>query len=144
MSTYRCANTYYYMHHMHSIYFHKHMHTHAFTCTNKHPYMQKSGGFLGGPMVKESTFQCRRLVFDSSIGKILWRRNWHPTPVFLPGKSHGQRSLVGCSPWGHKELDTTMALSKHACIHVHELHTYTNAHLCSCTHICMPVHRPCN
>ena len=37
----------------------------------------------------------------------LWRRRWHPTPVLLPGKSHGQRSLVGCSPWGHEELGTT-------------------------------------
>ena len=35
-----------------------------------------------------------------------WRRQWHPTPVLLPGKSHGQRSLVGCSPWGCKESDT--------------------------------------
>ena len=35
------------------------------------------------------------------------RRQWHPTPVLLPGKSHGWRSLVGCSPWGHKESDTT-------------------------------------
>ena len=35
------------------------------------------------------------------------KRAWHPTPVFLPGESHGQRSLVGCSPWGHKESDTT-------------------------------------
>ena len=35
------------------------------------------------------------------------RRRWHPTPVLLPGKSHGQRSLVGCSPWGHEESDTT-------------------------------------
>ena len=35
------------------------------------------------------------------------RRQWHPTPVLLPGKSHGQRSLVGCSPWGREELDTT-------------------------------------
>ena len=34
------------------------------------------------------------------------RRAWQPTPVFLPGKFHGQRSLVGCSPWGHKESDT--------------------------------------
>ena len=38
-----------------------------------------------------------------------WRRKWQPTPVFLPGKSHGQRSLVGCSPWGHTESDTTEA-----------------------------------
>ena len=36
-----------------------------------------------------------------------WRRQWHPTPVFLPGKSHGRRSLVGCSPWGCKESNTT-------------------------------------
>ena len=38
-----------------------------------------------------------------------WRRQWHPTPVLLPGKSHGQRSLVGCSPWGCEESDTTEA-----------------------------------
>ena len=42
-----------------------------------------------------------------------WRRQWHPTPVLLPGKSHGQRSLVGCSPWGRKELDTTERLHFH-------------------------------
>ena len=35
------------------------------------------------------------------------RRQWHPTPVLLPGKSHGRRSLVGCSPWGHEESDMT-------------------------------------
>ena len=39
-----------------------------------------------------------------------WRRQWHPTPVLLPGKSHGWRSLVGCSPWGRKESDTTERL----------------------------------
>ena len=39
-----------------------------------------------------------------------WRRQWHPTPVLLPGKPYGQRSLVGCSPWGRKELDTTERL----------------------------------
>ena len=41
------------------------------------------------------------------------RRQWHPTPVLLPGKSHGQRSLVGCSPWGRWELDTTLWLHFH-------------------------------
>ena len=41
------------------------------------------------------------------------RRQWHPTPVLLPGKSHGQRSLVGCSPWGHWESDTTERLHFH-------------------------------
>ena len=38
---------------------------------------------------------------------LYWRRQWHPTPVLLPGKSHGWRSLVGCSPWGRKESDRT-------------------------------------
>ena len=42
-----------------------------------------------------------------------WRRQWHPTPVLLPGKSHGWRSLVGCSPWGHEELDMTEGLPFH-------------------------------
>ena len=39
--------------------------------------------------------------------EVEWRRQWHPTPVLLPGKSHGQRSLVGCSPWGHEGSDMT-------------------------------------
>ena len=43
----------------------------------------------------------------------LRRRRWHPTPVLLPGKSHGRRSLVGCSPWGRKESDTTERLHFH-------------------------------
>ena len=42
-----------------------------------------------------------------------WRRWWHPTPVLLPGKSHGWRSLVGCSLWGHEESDTTERLHFH-------------------------------
>ena len=42
-----------------------------------------------------------------------WRRQWHPTPVLLPGKSHGRRSLVGCSPWGCWELYTTQWLLFH-------------------------------
>ena len=41
------------------------------------------------------------------IRKIPWGRKWQPTPVFLPGEFYGQRSLVGCSPWGHKESDMT-------------------------------------
>ena len=41
------------------------------------------------------------------------RKQWHPTPVLLPGKSHGQRSLVGCSPWGREELDMTERLHSH-------------------------------
>ena len=51
--------------------------------------------------------ECRRPGFDPWVGKIPWRRIWQPTPVLLPGESHGGRSLVGYSPWGHKESDMT-------------------------------------
>ena len=51
----------------------------------------------------------RRYGFDLWVRKIPWGRAWQPNPVFLPEESHGQRSLVGCSPWGHTELDTTEA-----------------------------------
>jgi len=60
---------------------------------------------------KESTCQFRRRGFNRWVRKIPWRRKWQPTPVFLPGKSHGQRNLAGYSPWGHKELDTIEWLS---------------------------------
>ena len=59
---------------------------------------------------KESASQCKklqRLGFDPWVRKISWSRKWQPAPVFLPRKSHGQRSLVGYSLWGCKELDKT-------------------------------------
>ena len=49
---------------------------------------------------KESACQCRRCRFNPWVRKIPWRRKWQPTPVFLPGESHGQRSRAGYSPWG--------------------------------------------
>ena len=70
-------------------------------------------GFPVGASGKEPTCQCRRykrLNFEPWLRKIPWRRAWQPTPVFLPGKSHGQRSLTGYSSWGCKELDTTERL----------------------------------
>ena len=72
-------------------------------------------GFPGGASGKEPTCQCRRLNkrlrFNPWVGKIPWRRQWRPTPVFLPGESHGQGSLAGYSPWGGKELDMTEVTS---------------------------------
>ena len=56
---------------------------------------------------KESTCQCSRIGFHPWVGRVSWRRKWQPTPVFLPGKSCGQRSLAGYSPWGLKQSDTT-------------------------------------
>ena len=61
---------------------------------------------------KASSCQCRRCKrrrFDPGVGKIPWRRKWQPTPVFLSGKSHGQRSMGGCSPWGYKRVGHDLA-----------------------------------
>ena len=58
----------------------------------------------------------RTLVIQSQVqGRSwhIWETQWHPTPVLLPGKSHGWRSLVGCSPWGHEESGTTERLHFH-------------------------------
>ena len=54
--------------------------------------------------------QCGRPGFDPLVGKIPWRRKWQHIPGLLPGKFHGRRSLVGYSPWGRKESDTTKRL----------------------------------
>ena len=54
-----------------------------------------------------------RLLGEISITSDDWRRQWHPTPVLLPGNSHGWRSLVGCSSWGREESDTTERLHFH-------------------------------
>ena len=51
--------------------------------------------------------RCKRYGFDPRVGRIPWRRKWQPPPVFVPGKPHGQTSLVGYGPWGHKGSDTT-------------------------------------
>ena len=69
-------------------------------------------GFPGGASGKEPAYQCRRLKrleFDPWVRRIPWGRAWQPTPLFLPGESHGQRSLAGYSPWGRKESDMTEA-----------------------------------
>ena len=83
----------------------------------KYPVVQRIFPFKKKPLTlmgtfqvvqraKQSTYQCK---FDPWGRKIPWRRKWQPTPVFLPGKSHGRRSLEGCSPWGCKKLDITLA-----------------------------------
>ena len=64
--------------------------------------------------------QLRRPWFDSWVGKIPCGRDRLPTPVFLPGESHGQRSLAGYSPWGCKESDTTEA-TEHTLTHTLDL-----------------------
>ena len=67
-------------------------------------------GFPGGSNSKESACNAGHLGLIPGWGKIPWRREWLPPPVFLPGQSHGQRSLVSYIPCGHKESDTTEQL----------------------------------
>ena len=76
-----------------------------------------AAGFPGGLVINNlSACQCRilrRRGFNPWVRNILQRRKWQPTPVFLPGKSHGQRSVADYSPWGHKELDMTECTNMH-------------------------------
>ena len=64
-------------------------------------------GDLPDPGIEPASLKSPALV---SVFFTTWRRKWQPTPIFLPGEFHGQRSLVGCSPWGGKELDMTEQL----------------------------------
>ena len=63
--------------------------------------------------------ECRRHRFNLWFGKIPWRRKWQPIPVFLPGKSHGQKSLVGYSPWDHRVGHDRATECVCACTHTH-------------------------
>ena len=80
-------------------------------------------GFPSGTSGKELACQFRRLRLYAWVKKIPWvwkipgRRKWQPTPIFLPGKFHGQRSLMGYSQWGPKELGKTEHAHKHTIIY---------------------------
>ena len=108
---------------------------------------------------KESACQCRRHRFGPWVGKTPWSRKGQPTPVFLPGKSHEQRSMVGHSPWGHKESDTTEPLSRSLLLRrgssqgssgwrLKRISLGRNAlwgHVCMCfTYNCSFSHKPCS
>ena len=84
----------------------KEMATHFSTLAWKIPWMEESGGLrsMGSRRVGQD-----RATSLSLFTFMHWRRKWQPTSVLLPGKFHGQRSLVGYSPWDHKELDMTEA-----------------------------------
>ena len=79
----------------------------------------------------------RRHGFDPWVGKVPWRREWQPTPLFLPGESHRQRSLASYNPWGSKESDTART---HACTRACT-HTHTHSH---CIHLRGTVHPVCD
>ena len=71
---------------------------------------------------KESACQCRRRKINPWVGKIPWKRKWQPTPVFLPGKSHGWKSLVSYSPLGCKKFIHDLATTNNnkSCFYIHE------------------------
>ena len=71
------------------------------------------------------------------MGKIPWRRKWQPTPVFLPGKSHGLRSLVGYRPLGRKETETTEQLHFHFHFHSYTVKLCTYCSCCAVTQSCL-------
>ena len=84
-------------------------------------YKTQHENFPSSSVGKRTHLQCRRHRFDPWAGKIPWRRAWQPVPVFLPGESHGQRSLAGYSPWSHKESDMTKTLHNNKTQHIHFL-----------------------
>ena len=77
---------------------------------------------------RESACQCRRHGFDPWVGKIPWRRKWQPTPIFLPGKSHRQRSLVGYNPWGWRRVGHNLATKQQQ-----HKGAYNRIRLCVCS-----------
>ena len=77
---------------------------HSSTVAWKIPWMEEPSGLQSMGLLRVRQDWATSLSLSTLI---LWRRKWQPTPVFLPGESHGRRSLVGCSPWGHTESDTT-------------------------------------
>ena len=82
------------------------------------------GGFPGGSDSKESACNVGDAVLIPGSGRSPWRREWLPTPVFLPRKSHGQRILMGYSPWGHKESNTTEPVIASHNISMHGVKTF--------------------
>ena len=83
------------------------------------PYILVMAHQVKNPPALQET---REMQVGSPGRETPWRRTWQPTPGFLPEKCQGQRNLVGYSPWGHKESDTTEGMSRHAHISKSELY----------------------
>ena len=77
--------------------------------------------------------KCRKSRFNSWVGKLPWRKAWQPTPAFLPGQSHGQRSLRGYSPWGRKESDRRLTHTQ----------SFSECYQCSFNNMSLTMSFPC-
>ena len=87
--------------------------TEKYNSQNRQGYRNWGASLVAQTVKRLPTMREGRPGFHPWVGKIPWRRKWQPTPVLLPGKSHGRRSLVGYSPRGRKESDTTERLHFH-------------------------------
>ena len=106
---------------------------------------------MGTSLVKESAcnawdhLQCRRHRFDLWVGKISWRRKWQPTPVFLPGKFHGQRSQVGYTVHGVTRVRHDLVTKPSPLVYILCQWPVFSArlwHVCSVTHLCLTLCYP--
>ena len=107
----------------------KAMAIHSSTLAWKIPWMEETGRLQSMGSLRVGHNRAASLSLFTFMRR---RRKWQPTPVFLPGESHGQRSLVGCTPWGCKEMSIT------ECVHTHT-HTHTHTHIeCNVTILNLP------
>ena len=114
------------------------------SCFQKPPWSPSPATHLNFPLLpkglpwwlsgKESACQCRRPWFNPWVRKIPWRRKWQPTLVFLPGKSHGQRSMAGYSPWDHRRVGHDLATKQQTTWLPSTIST-TLSSLSSCQHL---------
>ena len=103
LNVFSTKHTHAHMHtHAHKTYTHMliHSHTHTHTFTHTHTHTQERKEIFGGWYHRYMHLSNLRAMKLKDAYSLEGRRQWHPTPVLLPGKSHGWRSLVGCSPWG--------------------------------------------
>ena len=105
-------------------------------CNNNNCVLPELASLVAQKVKRLSAMQ--ETVFQPWVGKIPWRKKWQPTPVFLPGKSHGRRSLIGYCPWGRKESDTTERL------HFTSLHftSSLNYAVCLAAQLCLTLCDP--
>ena len=95
----------------------KGMATHSSILAWRIPWTEKPGGLQSKPVTHSQTqLSTHTHTYLYSL-KILWRRKWHPTPIFLPGKSHGQRSLVGYSPGGSQRVRPHLSTKQQECVY---------------------------
>ena len=107
------------------------------SCIGRRVWLPVAKGLPGWLRGKSVCLQCGRPGLIPGSGRFPWKRKWHLTPVFLPGESQGLRSLVGYSPRGRKELDTTCGLYLY--LATHAASAVAAKSLQSCPTLCDPI-----